>query len=139
MKLVDVDRRRFEENMLFNRSIRENIALADPAIPMERASLAGVHDFILRLPAGYNVSTASLPAPGSPASRDMASHRTDTLILEAADASALRQVRVIPSLSMRHYDPVGSLKAQICVAGREQLYRLCERAADSAYAPRQAL
>jgi ATP-binding cassette, subfamily B, bacterial HlyB/CyaB len=47
-----------QENVLFNRSIRENIALADPATPMERvieaASLAGAHDFILELPEGYD-------------------------------------------------------------------------------------
>ncbi|GLR86556.1 peptidase C39 [Bradyrhizobium iriomotense] len=47
-----------QENVLFNRSIRENIALADPAMPMERvieaASLAGAHDFILELPEGYD-------------------------------------------------------------------------------------
>jgi subfamily B ATP-binding cassette protein HlyB/CyaB len=47
-----------QENVLFNSSIRENIALADPAIPMERviaaASLAGAHDFILELPEGYD-------------------------------------------------------------------------------------
>ncbi|TIU36453.1 MAG: ATP-binding cassette domain-containing protein, partial [Mesorhizobium sp.] len=47
-----------QENVLFNRSIRENIALADPAMPMDRviaaASLAGAHDFILELPEGYD-------------------------------------------------------------------------------------
>jgi len=47
-----------QENVLFNRSVRENIALADPAMPMERvieaASLAGAHDFILELPEGYD-------------------------------------------------------------------------------------
>lgn len=47
-----------QENFLFNRSVRENIALADPAIPMERviyaARLAGAHDFILELPEGYD-------------------------------------------------------------------------------------
>ncbi|MBR0784905.1 type I secretion system permease/ATPase [Bradyrhizobium iriomotense] len=47
-----------QENVLFNRSIRENIALADPAMPMERvidaALLAGAHDFILELPEGYD-------------------------------------------------------------------------------------
>ncbi len=47
-----------QENVLLNRSIRENIALADPAMPMERvieaASLAGAHDFILELPEGYD-------------------------------------------------------------------------------------
>jgi ATP-binding cassette, subfamily B, bacterial HlyB/CyaB len=47
-----------QENILFNRSIRENIALADPAFPFERvitvAKLAGAHDFILELPEGYD-------------------------------------------------------------------------------------
>jgi ATP-binding cassette, subfamily B, bacterial HlyB/CyaB len=47
-----------QENVLFNRSVRENIALADPAMPMERivaaASLAGAHDFILELSEGYD-------------------------------------------------------------------------------------
>ena len=47
-----------QENVLFNRSVRENIALADPAIPIERiiaaAELAGAHDFILELPNGYD-------------------------------------------------------------------------------------
>lgn len=47
-----------QENVLFNRSVRENIALSDPAMPMERiiaaATLAGAHDFILELPEGYD-------------------------------------------------------------------------------------
>ena len=47
-----------QENILFTRSIRENIALADPAKPIERvmtaARLAGAHDFILALPRGYD-------------------------------------------------------------------------------------
>lgn len=47
-----------QENVLFNRSIRENIALADPAIPVERvigaARLAGAHEFILELPEAYD-------------------------------------------------------------------------------------
>jgi ATP-binding cassette, subfamily B, bacterial HlyB/CyaB len=47
-----------QENVLFNRTIRENIALADPMMPMERvfaaASLAGAHDFVLALPEGYD-------------------------------------------------------------------------------------
>ena len=44
--------------MLFNRSVRDNIALADPAMPMERviaaAKLAGAHEFILEMPEGYD-------------------------------------------------------------------------------------
>jgi subfamily B ATP-binding cassette protein HlyB/CyaB len=47
-----------QENVLFNTSIRENIALADPTMSMERiiaaAELAGAHDFILELPDGYD-------------------------------------------------------------------------------------
>jgi subfamily B ATP-binding cassette protein HlyB/CyaB len=47
-----------QENVLFNRSVRENIALADPAMPMERviaaARLAGAHEFILELTEGYD-------------------------------------------------------------------------------------
>jgi subfamily B ATP-binding cassette protein HlyB/CyaB len=47
-----------QENILFNRTVRENIALAEPAAPMERviqaATLAGAHDFILELPEAYD-------------------------------------------------------------------------------------
>ena len=47
-----------QENVLFNRSIRDNIALADPGMPMERiveaARLAGADRFILGLPEGYD-------------------------------------------------------------------------------------
>jgi len=47
-----------QENFLFNRSVRENIALVDPGMPMEQvvdaAVLAGAHDFILELPEGYD-------------------------------------------------------------------------------------
>jgi len=47
-----------QENILFNRSVRENIALADPALPMDAvmaaAKLAGAHEFILQLNHGYD-------------------------------------------------------------------------------------
>lgn len=47
-----------QENILFNRTVRDNIALADPTMPIERvieaARLAGAHDFILELPEGYD-------------------------------------------------------------------------------------
>jgi ATP-binding cassette, subfamily B, bacterial HlyB/CyaB len=47
-----------QENVLFNGTIRDNIALADPAMALARvvgaAKLAGAHDFILRLPEGYD-------------------------------------------------------------------------------------
>ena len=47
-----------QENLLFNRSIRENIAVADPAAPLQAvlrvAQLAGAHTFISALPQGYD-------------------------------------------------------------------------------------
>jgi ATP-binding cassette, subfamily B, bacterial HlyB/CyaB len=47
-----------QESVLFNRTVRENIALADPAMSMDRvihaAQLAGAHDFILGLPEAYD-------------------------------------------------------------------------------------
>jgi subfamily B ATP-binding cassette protein HlyB/CyaB len=47
-----------QENLLFNRSIRDNIALAEPGLPIgqviQAARLAGAHDFILDLPQGYD-------------------------------------------------------------------------------------
>ena len=47
-----------QENLLFSRSIRENIALTNPAMPLEQvmhaATLSGAHDFILALPQGYD-------------------------------------------------------------------------------------
>ena len=49
-----------QENFLFNRSVRDNIALTDPGLGMERviraAKLAGAHDFILELPEGYDTT-----------------------------------------------------------------------------------
>ncbi len=49
-----------QENFLFNRSVRDNIALTDPGLAMERviqaATLAGAHEFILELPEGYDTT-----------------------------------------------------------------------------------
>jgi subfamily B ATP-binding cassette protein HlyB/CyaB len=47
-----------QENVLFNRSVRDNIALSNPAAPIEAiievAKLAGAHEFICELPEGYD-------------------------------------------------------------------------------------
>jgi subfamily B ATP-binding cassette protein HlyB/CyaB len=47
-----------QENILFNRTVRDNIALAEPSAAMSAvigaASLAGAHEFILQLPEGYD-------------------------------------------------------------------------------------
>lgn len=47
-----------QENFLFNRSVRDNIALADSGMELARvieaAKLAGAHDFILEMQKGYD-------------------------------------------------------------------------------------
>ncbi len=47
-----------QENILFNRTIHENIALGDPAMPrvmvMQAARLSGADEFIAQLPQGYD-------------------------------------------------------------------------------------
>lgn len=47
-----------QENVLFNRSVRDNIALGDPGLPLESvvqaAQLAGAHEFILEMAQGYD-------------------------------------------------------------------------------------
>ena len=47
-----------QDDWLFNRSVRENIAVSDPGAPIEQiiqaARLAGAHEFIAELPEGYD-------------------------------------------------------------------------------------
>jgi ATP-binding cassette, subfamily B, bacterial HlyB/CyaB len=47
-----------QENMLFNRSVRDNIALTNPTLPIEAviqvAKLAGAHEFICEMAEGYD-------------------------------------------------------------------------------------
>ncbi|WP_281647257.1 type I secretion system permease/ATPase [Parendozoicomonas sp. Alg238-R29] len=47
-----------QDSILFNRSVKDNIALSDPTMPMDHiiaaAKLAGAHEFILQLTHGYD-------------------------------------------------------------------------------------
>jgi subfamily B ATP-binding cassette protein HlyB/CyaB len=47
-----------QDNILLNASIRDNITIAEPGLPIERvmraAKLAGAHDFIREMPEGYD-------------------------------------------------------------------------------------
>ncbi|WP_340609166.1 peptidase domain-containing ABC transporter [Xenorhabdus bharatensis] len=51
-----------QENFLFNKTVKENIAQSRPDAPLsdviESAKLAGAHDFILKLPLGYDTVIA---------------------------------------------------------------------------------
>ena len=73
-----------QENILFNRSVRDNIALADPAMPMERviaaATLAGAHDFILELPEALRPWSASAALASRAGNANASRSRGDVLI-----------------------------------------------------------
>ena len=47
-----------QENILFNRTVRDNVAITDPGMGMDRVEracrLAGAHDFVLELEHGYD-------------------------------------------------------------------------------------
>jgi subfamily B ATP-binding cassette protein HlyB/CyaB len=47
-----------QENQLFNRSVRDNISIVNPTLPIETiiqaAKLSGAHEFICELPEGYD-------------------------------------------------------------------------------------
>lgn len=49
-----------QDNVLLNRSIRDNIALSEPGLPLinviDAAKIAGAHDFIMALPEGYDTN-----------------------------------------------------------------------------------
>ena len=90
-----------QENLLFNRSVRENIAIADPAAPIEAvvhaAQLAGAHDFISELPEGYDtlvgeqggsLSGGQPPAPSTTRARPSSSATCSTSA-RAAPCSSL--------------------------------------------------
>lgn len=51
-----------QENLLFNRTVHQNIALAAPSLPLDQivraAKLAGAHDFIMELGQGYETIIA---------------------------------------------------------------------------------
>ncbi|MEM6603807.1 MAG: type I secretion system permease/ATPase, partial [Pseudomonadota bacterium] len=55
-----------QENILFNRSVRDNIALAMPAAPIEKiieaAQIAGAHDFISEMSQGYDTPVGEMGA-----------------------------------------------------------------------------
>ena len=71
------DRRRAAGERPVQPHVRDNIALADPALPMERvieaAKLAGAHDFILKLPQGYDTMVGERGS--QPVGRPAPAHR----------------------------------------------------------------
>jgi ATP-binding cassette, subfamily B, bacterial HlyB/CyaB len=123
-----------QENMLFNRSVRDNIALADPAMPIERvmaaAKLAGAHDFIIEMPEGYDTTVGERGESLSGGQRQrIAIARaliTDPRVLifdEATSALDYESERVIQS-NMRE---IASGRTVIIVAHRLSTVRRTDR------------
>ena len=123
-----------QDNVLFNRSIRDNIALADPGMPTERviaaAKLAGAHEFILELPQGYDTQVGERGSTLSGGQRQrIAIARalvTDPRILifdEATSALDYESERVIQS-NMRQ---IVQGRTVIIIAHRLSAVRDCDR------------
>ncbi len=101
-----------QENRLFNRTVRENIALRDPALPMEvvlqAAKLAGAHDFILELAEGYDTVVGEQGATLSGGQRQRVALAralvTDPriLILDEATSALDYESEAIIQANMRH-------------------------------------
>jgi subfamily B ATP-binding cassette protein HlyB/CyaB len=123
-----------QENMLFNRSIRDNIALADPGMAMERvitaSQLAGAHEFILELPQGYDTNVGERGASLSGGQRQrIAIARAlvmDPRILvfdEATSALDYESERVIQE-NMRR---IAQGRTVLIIAHRLSAVRQCDR------------
>lgn len=123
-----------QENVLFNRSIRENIALASPAMPLERvaraAELAGAHGFITAMPQGYDTELVERGANLSGGQRQrIAIARalvTEPAILifdEATSALDAESEEIIRA----NLDQIASGRTLIVIAHRLSAVRRCDR------------
>ncbi|MDZ5650021.1 type I secretion system permease/ATPase [Nitrospirillum sp. BR 11828] len=123
-----------QENVLLNGTVRENIALADPAMPLERvmhaANLAGAHEFILALPQGYDTVVGERGASLSGGQRQrIAIARalvTDPRILifdEATSALDYESERVV----QQNLGAISRNRTVFIVAHRLSAVRHCDR------------
>ncbi len=123
-----------QENYLFNRSVRDNIALADPAVPFERivnaAQTAGAHEFILELPEGYDTVLAEGGASLSGGQRQrIAIARalvTDPAILIFDEATSALDEHS-QAIVQRNMQAIRSGRTVLIVAHRLSTVRACDR------------
>ena len=120
--------------MLFNRSIRENIALAEPGMPLDRviaaAKLAGAHDFILDLPRGYDTQVGERGATLSGGQRQriaiaraLATNPRILILDEATSALDYESERII----QRNMRAIVRGRTVIVIAHRLAAVRDCDR------------
>ncbi len=123
-----------QENLLFNRTINDNIALANPALPRAQviaiARLAGADEFIARLPEGYDTVIEERGANLSGGQRQriaiaraLASNPPLMIFDEATSALDYESERVIQA-NMRH---IVKGRTVIIIAHRLAAVRHCDR------------
>jgi ATP-binding cassette, subfamily B, bacterial HlyB/CyaB len=123
-----------QENRLFNRTVRDNIALADPAASMaqieQAARLAGAHEFILQLPEGYDtlVSEGGMSLSGGQRQRIAIARAllTDPRILildEATSALDAESEEIIQT----NLALIARQRTVIIIAHRLSAVRSCDR------------
>ena len=123
-----------QENFLFDRNIRDNIALARPDAGMDEiiqaAKLAGAHDFILELPEGYDTMAGERGASLSGGQRQrIAIARallTNPRILifdEATSALDYESERII----MQNIEAIGEGRTMLIIAHRLSTVAHCDR------------
>ncbi len=123
-----------QDSMLFNRTIHDNIALANPAMPRAQvvalARLAGADEFIARLPLGYDTQVEERGANLSGGQRQriaiaraLATQPRILILDEATSALDYESERVIQS-NMRQ---IGHGRTVVVIAHRLAAVRRCDR------------
>ena len=123
-----------QENLLFNRTINDNIALSNPALPRAQviaiARLAGADEFIARLPEGYDTVIEERGANLSGGQRQriaiaraLASNPPLMILDEATSALDYESERVIQA-NMRQ---IVKGRTVIVIAHRLAAVRHCDR------------
>ena len=123
-----------QENYLFNASVRDNIAVNNPAATMDQvigaAKLAGAHDFILELKEGYDTKVGERGGALSGGQRQriaiaraLLSNPPILIFDEATSALDYESERVI----MKNMDAIGKSRTMLIIAHRLSTVRRCDR------------
>ena len=123
-----------QENLLFNRTIHENIALSNPAMPraqvVQVARLSGADEFIAKLPEGYDTLIEERGANLSGGQRQriaiaraLATNPPILIFDEATSALDYESERVIQA-NMRH---IARGRTVVIIAHRLAAVRHCDR------------
>ncbi|WP_084605250.1 type I secretion system permease/ATPase [Psychromonas aquimarina] len=123
-----------QENYLFNRSVRNNIAVKDPAACLEdvvaAAKLAGAHDFILQLPLGYDTILAEAGSSLSGGQRQRIAiaralmAKPKILIFDEATSALDDQSQALIQANMQE---ISRSRTVIIIAHRLSTVRHCDR------------